>query len=161
MSNRNSKYQMLISTFQNSNFKLQARNIEKGFTLIEVMVAVAILAICLVAIMQLFSGGLRSSKMSKDYTRAVIYAKEKMEETLLKPASGSGDFSDNLTRNKFRWEAEVSPYTEAFLTGLGSENKPLDLIKIKVKVLWTDNDKQKFIELTTLKLNPPEVDNIK
>lgn len=161
MSNRNPKYQMLMSKFQNPDFKWQSRNIEKGFTLIEVMVAVAVLAISIVTIMQLFSGGLRSSKISKDYTRAVIHAKAKMEEIILKPASGSGDFSDDSTKNKFHWEAEVSPYTEASLTGLGSETKPLNLMKIKVKVSWADNDKQKFIELATLKLNPPEADNIK
>lgn len=163
MSNRNSKYQIQKSKiqilkfkYQKTNFEKQLLKIEQGFTLIEVMVAVAILAICIVTIMQLFSGGLRSSKMAKDYTRAVIYAKEKMEETLLKPVAGAGEFNDDLNKNKFRWEAEVSPYNELSLAGLGSETKPLNLTKIKVKVSWADNDKQKSIELTTLKINPEE-----
>ena len=54
----------------------------QGFTLLEVMIAVAILAIGLVSLFRLFSGSLRSAKVSADYTRAVIGARAKMDEVL-------------------------------------------------------------------------------
>ena len=55
---------------------------QKGFTLIETLVAVMILAISLVVVMQLFSGGLKSNKVSNDYLYGIFHAREKMEELL-------------------------------------------------------------------------------
>jgi general secretion pathway protein I len=109
----------------------------RGFTLLEVIVAVAIMGISLVLIMQLFSGGLRSGKTSQDYTTAVIHTREKMEEMLINPAAGTGEFD-----NGYRWQTEVVPY--------GSQGKEDSrLLKISVKVSWSERNRT--VELTTLK----------
>jgi general secretion pathway protein I len=111
-----------------------------GFTLIEVIVAIAILAISLVMVMQLFSGGLKASKTSSNYTRAIIHAKNKMEELSIEPVQGSGKFEDG-----FEWESEVQPHEEL-------EHLDLNLMKIKVKVLWAERmHKKKSVELVSLK----------
>lgn len=52
----------------------------KGFSLLEVMVAVVILAFGLLAIMHLFPIGLRASKISQDTTVATFLAQQKIEE---------------------------------------------------------------------------------
>lgn len=115
-----------------------------GFTLIEVIVAIAILAISLVMIMQLFSGGLRVSRTSRDYTRAIVYAKDKMEELHIEPVQGSGEFEDG-----FKWESEVYPFDE-YEEKL--ENTDINLLKIKVKVIWSNiANQQKSVELISLK----------
>lgn len=116
-----------------------------GFTLIEVMVAMAIVAICLVAVMQLFSAGLKISTLSRDFTRAIVHAKDKMEELSIKPQPGSGVFEDG-----FKWESEVQPYEY-----LKEELETLDvnLIKIKVKILWSSkSNKQESVELASLRI---------
>ncbi len=115
-----------------------------GFTLIEVIVAIAILAISLVMIMQLFSGGLRASRASCDYTRAILHAKDKMEELHIKPVQGSGEFEDG-----FKWESEVYPFEE-YEEKL--ENIDVNLLKVKVKVIWSNiANQQKSVELVSLK----------
>lgn len=53
----------------------------KGFTLLEVMVAMAILGIAIVAVFQLFSISLRSTKKAEDYTNALFYARALLDET--------------------------------------------------------------------------------
>jgi general secretion pathway protein I len=128
---------MRQSTF--CNFK------RAGFTLIEVIVAIAILAISLVMIMQLFSSGLRASRVSCDYTRAIVHAKDKMEEMSVTPIQDSGEFEDG-----FKWESVVEPYKEL-------EGSDFNLLKIKVKVLWSDALKrQRSVELVSLKVVPNE-----
>jgi len=113
----------------------------RGFTLMEVIVSVALLAISFVMIMQLFSGGLRASRTSCDYSRAIVHAKDKMEETMLSPQSTSGEFEDG-----FRWETEIEPVIEP------SEEVAYSLLKIKVKVLWDDvRGKTNRVELISLK----------
>lgn len=42
-----------------------------GFTLIEVVVALAILSVGLTVIIELFAGGLRLARTSEEYTKAV------------------------------------------------------------------------------------------
>jgi Tfp pilus assembly protein PilV len=116
---------------------------EGGFTLMEVLVAGVIMTISFVLVMQLFSGGQRLSKSSCDYTRAVVHAKDKMEEISPSPEAGSGEFEDG-----FRWEAVVEPFETPETEGGESL---FSLLMIKVKVLWDDNDKEHSVELVSLK----------
>jgi general secretion pathway protein I len=113
---------------------------DKGFTLIEVIVSLAILSICLVIVMQLFSGGLRASRASCDYTRAVVHAKEKMEELTAEPVQDSGEFDDG-----FRWESELLPY-------IMLEDATHNLWKLKVKITWVNAiNREKSVELVSLR----------
>lgn len=64
------------------------------------MVALAILGMALVAIFQLFSISLRSTKKAEDYTKALFYARSMVDETysLVDPAEASGslDFREDF-----------------------------------------------------------------
>jgi prepilin-type N-terminal cleavage/methylation domain-containing protein len=114
-----------------------------GFTLIEVILTMTILAVGLVMILQLFSIGLRSSRTSCDYSTAVIYARGVMEELSISPVQGSGLFED-----KFEWESEVLPY-EGYEESL--DEAGMNLLKLKVKVSWDETDKRrKFIQIVSL-----------
>ena len=53
---------------------------ERGFTLVEVLVALLILAIAVVAVLQLFGGGLRLARASGDHLEAILLAEAKMTE---------------------------------------------------------------------------------
>ena len=58
----------------------------------EVMVALAIMSVSLVAVFQLYSLALRSIKKADDYTHAVLYARSSMDEAyaIADPAEASG-----------------------------------------------------------------------
>ena len=121
---------------------------ERGFTLIEILVAISVLAISLVVILQLFSGGLKAVRLSNDYTRAVFYAREKMDELLLSgdlaPGTLQGESDDSL-----RWTAEielVEPETDE------GPDLPCDLLKITLRVMWAEGEKKKRFQLSTLKV---------
>jgi len=113
----------------------------EGFTLIEVIVAMAILGISLVLIMQLFSAGLKSAKASCDYTIAIVHAKDKMGELSQTLANDSGTFEDG-----FKWETEIQDYKAI-------DDSAYKLNKLTVKILWPDALKQeKSIEMVSLKM---------
>ena len=91
-------------------------------------------------VMQLFSAGLKASRASCDYTRAVIYAKNIMEEISVSSDADSGEFKDG-----FFWETETMPYED-------SEGMVDNLLQIKVKVMWSDAMRRdKIIELVSLR----------
>lgn len=126
-----------------------------GFTLIETLVAMAILSISLVVIMQLFSGGLKSSRLSDNYTRAIFHAREKMEEILLDDnftdMAMEGEFSDG-----FEWKAQAlrfEPDQDEEETKL-----PVDIFSIKVDVSWHEGSQEKHFEISTLKIGEKSED---
>lgn len=84
-----------------------------GFTLLEVMVSVAILGIGLLVIIQLFSGGLSLARATGDHTASVLLAREVMAETLLERPLEEGEKS-GVTEDGFSWRVVVKPYGEKF-----------------------------------------------
>jgi general secretion pathway protein I len=119
-----------------------------GFTLIEILVATMILAICIVVILQLFSGGLKSSRLSGDYTRAIFHAREKMEELLL-----LNELTDKVLEGEFKdgftWRANIQ-YIEP-----DEDEKtrlPVDTFNIAVEVSWPHGYREKHFEISTVKI---------
>lgn len=119
-----------------------------GFTLMEVLVAISVLATCLVVILQLFSGGLKAGKLSDDYTRGIFHAREKMEEIILldilEEGTVEGEFEDG-----FRWRADIirlEPGEEEAL------RLPFDTFTINVEVLWGPEGREKHFKIDTLKV---------
>jgi general secretion pathway protein I len=123
----------------------------KGFTLIEVLVAVVLLGIGLTIILELFSGGLRSVRLSEEYTRAVWYGREKMEEMLV-----SRELSEGVTEGTFdpsySWKIEVKKSNP--LIGQGEEGTttlPIELYQIIVTVTWPSGARQRSLEIESLR----------
>jgi len=118
-----------------------------GFTLVETLVAMSILSISLVVILQLFSCGLKSSKLSDNYTRAIFHAREKMEEILL-----DNNFTDRAIEGEFSDGFEWKVQTLRLEPAQEEEAKlPVDIFSIKVNVNWHEGSKEKHFEISTLK----------
>lgn len=64
--------------------RLQALRKSSGFSLLEVIVSLAVLGIGVVAVMQLYSAALRTIKKAEDHTRATIFARSLLEEAMAK-----------------------------------------------------------------------------
>ena len=62
-----------------------------GFTLLEIMVAISIFALGLVAVLQLFGNGLRVTTKASERTQAVVYAQNIMEGFFARRILEDGD----------------------------------------------------------------------
>jgi general secretion pathway protein I len=129
-----------------------------GFTLMETLVAMMMLAISLVVILQLFSGGLKSGKMADDYTRAVFHAREKMEEYLLMENFEEGTFEGTFDNN-YRWQVDIKFVEPEDEDEDQEEISLVDLVYLDVSVFWPMGGKEKKFQIQTLKVtekNPDE-----
>ena len=128
-----------------------------GFTLLEVMIALAIMGIGLGITMQLFSGSLKAAHKSGQYTDAIFLARQKMEEVLLKTPLeegwDSGVFNDDFA--DFSWEVEIKPYeyaAERVKGDLGSDSQMMiSMLEIRGKVSWGEGEKEHQLSLVTLR----------
>jgi general secretion pathway protein I len=131
-----------------------------GFTLIEIVIAIAILGIGLTVIMELFSGGLRLAKTSEEYTRAMSYARIKMEEITSKQDIQEGADEGEFDKT-FHWEVDVKKID--FLPSEENPDRkpPVDLFQIKINVLWKSGSKERSASLETYKACKSEEDQEK
>jgi len=125
-----------------------------GFTLLEILVAISILAISLVVILQLFSGGLKSRKVSDDYTRGVFHAREKMSEILLSKDLAEGESGGEFP-DSFRWVSLI----KLVESGQEEEEKlPFKMFDIQVEILWDAGRSEKHFQVSTIKIVEKEKD---
>ena len=137
--------------YHKRNNIFQPNRLQGGFTLIETLVAIMVLSLSLVVILQLFSGGLKSSKTADDYTCAVFHAREKMEELLLIDDFEDGTFEGTFD-NGYRWTVDIK-----FVEPEENEEEeqralPVDLVHLDVSVLWPVGAHEKKFQISTLKI---------
>ena len=117
---------------------------QRGFTLLEVIIALAILGVSFALAMELLANGVRSAKASEDYTQAVLLARQKIAEmaitTSLRGSAEQGDFGGG-----FRWSSEVLPLPQ-------EENLPARLYQVRVRVTWPSRRGGKSLDLYTMRM---------
>lgn len=123
------------------------RNAKSGFALIEILVAVSVLAISLVVIFQLFSGGLKARKLSEQYARGVFHAREKMAEILLAPDLSEGEEQGEF-EDAYEWQAVIT----RVVSGDDEEKLPVNLLNIEIRINWREGEKEKSFVIDTLKV---------
>ncbi len=129
----------------------------RGFTLIEVVVALAILAIGLTIIIELFSGGLRLGRASMEYTKAVNYARMKMEESMAKSAIEEGTQEGESDDKTLRWQMGVNKVDLLSIDKSLDYKPPVELFKLKIDVFWKSGAKEKSTSVESLKVIKPEI----
>lgn len=117
---------------------------EEGFTLIEIIVAIAVLAIGITAVVQLFSGTLRSISASGGYTKAVIAAESIMR----------GTQSMNKLEDGMYFEQQSGWYTYAISIQQVDKEKTdpflYSIYDITVTLRWNEGTRAKTYSLKTL-----------
>jgi prepilin-type N-terminal cleavage/methylation domain-containing protein len=122
-----------------------------GFTLLEVLVAVAILGIAVTVVLQLFSADLRAISASEDYVAASTKANVKIRE-LLADDNLSEMSSSEITEEGDRMDISI---TDALKDR--TENLQVRLLEIDVTIHWTRGTKEKSLTLRTLKVVEKEI----
>jgi general secretion pathway protein I len=121
---------------------------KRGFTLLEVMVALAILGVGFALAMELLAAGVRSAKTSEEYTQAVLLARQKIAEMAVTPSlresAEQGDFGGG-----FRWSSEVQPLPQ-------EEDLPARLYQMRVRVTWPGRRGWKSLDLYTMRMTVDE-----
>ena len=122
---------------------------DSGFTLFETLVATMILAVALVVVLQLFSGGLRANTVSNQYTTAIFHAREKMEEILLTPVLDDGQ-STGGWEDGYSWRADIARQQTDDQEAVDTRRPTVFTIDLTVN--WPDGVRQRQIAVSSLAL---------
>jgi general secretion pathway protein I len=125
-----------------------------GFTLIETVIALAILGIGLTVIIELFSGGLRLARTSEEYTKAMNYARSKLEEILsqrkIEEGTDEGEFDDT-----FHWQMSTKKMDLLPVDKDSDFKPPVELFQVRVEILWKSGAKERSATIESYKVNKP------
>jgi len=121
----------------------------KGFSLLEVVVALAIMAGGFLSVLQLYSMSIRSVGISEKYLKGTMLAQSKMAELELNDFDLDKDVGEFEYEAGFRWKVEISPYDSP----LNSEEENIQLSKVKLIVFWNEDGKDYSVNLNTIKLD--------
>jgi general secretion pathway protein I len=124
---------------------VRPRGSDRGFTLIEVIVALAILSVAVVASIQGFAQGLRLLKVAGDHQRATLYADQKLREVVV-PKEGREAAQDDEAG--FAWERVTTTVATPELLADPTKESPWRVWEIAVRVRWGD---KRQVEVATLR----------
>ena len=123
------------------------QKLETGFTLLEVVVAMAIVGLGVVTLLELFSLGLRLAGASSTRTEAIAYSREAVDSFFVRKSFDSRGESGSFGR-AVRWRIDVDSVRD------DSQDAPpnWDVSEITLTLGYRDAERDKLIEMKTLRI---------
>ena len=85
---------------------------QRGFTLIEVVVAFALLALALTFLLASLSGAARQIRVASDNSRATLHAQSLLAQVGVGETLRPGRRQGNYDAGRYRWVLEIAPYVD-------------------------------------------------
>ncbi len=122
-----------------------------GFSLLEVLVALALLGIAGIVVFQLFSAATRGIGRSEDYVNAEVRAEARMAEVLDRNVRTEASWSES-TADGYRMDVQVSDALRERYADL-----PVRLVEVALTIHWMQGRDEKSLTLRTMKTVNREV----
>lgn len=119
-----------------------------GFSLLEVIAAIMLLAIAFAALMKVAGGSISLTQNAAGYTEAALWARGMLDSAFVgepvKPGSSTGQFNKT-----YRWQLAVTPWN-----GVGNTppTAPMHLYQLDLDVLWGPASHPRSAHFRTLRL---------
>ena len=123
----------------------------QGYTLIEVLVAMTILAMSLSVLFRIFSTGLLNVDVSAGYARAVIVAETQLTAVGLDAELRQGQ-TEGAVEDRYYWSRTVENYV---LPGQsGNQESVVSAFLVTVAVEWEHRGRTRQVSLNSVRLAP-------
>lgn len=112
-----------------------------GFSLLEVLVALSIMAFGLAALYQVSGGSVKAVHDDERYTYAIVLARSLLDRQQTLPTPGWSD--TGTTEDGFHWRITSTPLE-------GQAAAPPPLHQVRIDVGWPDGRKERHVTLHTI-----------
>lgn len=130
-----------------------------GFTLIEIIVAFAVLALGLTLLLGTLSGATRQVRQAGDAGRAAMHAHTLLAlhaSALQGPASLDGELDDG----RYRWQLQATPWQDPTPRAGRVRTDPgaARLLHVRLDIEWAEGGPQERLQVSSLRLALPPQD---
>lgn len=129
---------------------------QRGYTLIEVVVAFALLAFGLSLLLGSLTNATKQVRASSDYGRAALHAQTLLDQAGVGEALAVGLRDGELENGRYRWEMNVIPFRDPSQTRpQGQVLGAPQLLQLDLVVRWGEGDPRKALRVQSLRLITP------
>jgi general secretion pathway protein I len=134
---------------------LPSRHPQAGYTLIEIIVAFAILALGLTLLLGTLSGATRQVRQAGDAGRAALHAQTLLAAYGERPQPGTR--SGTLEDGRYRWRLEVSPWRDPAPVAGAARFDPnaARLLQLRLAMTWGEAGPGQQLQVESLRLVMP------
>ena len=113
------------------------RRASAGYTLIEVIVAFAILALALALLLGTLSGAARQVRWSDEAGRAALHAQSLLDQTGVGQSLQPGHSAGTFEQGRYRWTLDVAPYLDSTRPPVATVDPAApQLLQLALAVQW-------------------------
>jgi len=130
---------------------------QRGYTLLEVLVAFAVLALALTLLLGTLSGSTRQVRWSTDAGRAALHAQSLLADVGVGQALQAGREEGELEDGRYRWQLEIAPWVDP-LEPVAALDDPFGarLMALRLELAWGDGSRGQRLVVESLRLVHPE-----
>lgn len=119
-----------------------------GFSLLEVIAAILLLAITFAALMQVAGGSIRLTQNASAHSEAAMWASSLLDSSFVLDPLHSGT-TEGRFDSRYHWRMQVTPWTAA---GASDTSGPLRLYRLDLTVLWGRAPREQSAHFSTLRV---------
>lgn len=122
----------------------------RGFSLLEVIAAILLLAIAFTALMKVAGGSISLARNAADHSEAALWARSLLDTVDINAPLHTGS-SDGRFDQRYRWHLVVAPWSP----GQADPNAQLRVVKLDLDVFWGGRPRERSAHFSTLRLLSP------
>jgi general secretion pathway protein I len=132
---------------------------QRGFSLLEVIVAFALLAVALTLLLGTLSGAARQVRYAADSGRAALHAQSLLAQLGVGEALGPGQDEGDFEDGRYQWRLDVHPWRDP----TAGRDGPIDpaaprMLEIQLDVTWGNAGPRERLQLRSLRMQPPNME---
>lgn len=110
---------------------------QRGYSLIEVIVAFALLALAMTLLLGSLSGAARQVRMADGYGRAALHAQSLLAAAGIEAPLAPGRQQGEWEQGRYRWSLQVAPYSEP-------RQAQSRLWQLDLQVRWGEDEREQL-----------------
>jgi general secretion pathway protein I len=131
------------------------RSRQRGFSLLEVIAAIMLLAIAFTALMKVAGASMALSSNAAEYSEAALHARSLLDGAFvgepIRPGHSAGHFGQ-----RYRWQLDVTAWNGA---GMAQPGAPMQLYQLDLAVSWGPPARPRSAHFRSLRLGGPVLAN--
>jgi general secretion pathway protein I len=130
---------------------------ERGYTLIEVVVAFALLAFAMTLLLGSLTNATKQVRGAADAGRAALHAQSLIDQLGVGETLTAGRRDGELEDGRYRWELEVAPYVDASAPPrtAGAVLGAPQLLQLQLTMFWGEGGPRQRLRVQSLRLVTP------
>ena len=135
----------------------------QGFTLIEVILAFALLALGLTILLGILSGATKQVRWADDAGRAALHAQSLLAEQGVGEPLVQGHKEGEFEEGRYRWTLDIEPWRDPSLaadTPQPEDPNAAKLFALDLQVQWSDGAPRNRLRIRSLRLVAPSLQGL-